>query len=116
MKKLTEKDVEFTLSVFPEDMEIRGNVSASGDDELDKKIEDKIVEDFNNGNVWAWCWVKVTAKWKSFTGYDTLGGCSYKDENSFKQVGGYYEDMKAQALDDLNRNIESTLTELKFLK
>jgi len=35
-----------------------------------------------------------------------LGACSYKDEEDFKK-GGYYEDMKKQAYNDLINQIKA---------
>jgi hypothetical protein len=41
-----------------------------------------------------------------FRGEGLLGGCSYESEASFKQPGGYYDDLMAEALDALNGEIE----------
>lgn len=105
MRKLTEKDVDFELTVGFDDLQVRGNAMASGDDALDKKVEDEIIARLDDGDVWAWAQVTVTARWEDFDGHDYLGACSYKDEADFKQKGGYWESMKAQALDDLNKNV-----------
>jgi hypothetical protein len=104
MSKLNEKEVEYTLTLEPEYMEVRGNAMASGDDAEDRKVEDAILRELE-WNPWAWCCMKVTASWRRIEGVDYLGGCSYKDEKEFKQPGGYWDDMKAQALEDLKRNI-----------
>lgn len=87
---------------------IRGNALVSGDDELDRKVEDELIERVGNGDVWAWASVKVTASIPGIDleGVDYLGGCSYRDEEDFKQ-DGYYEDMKAQALEDLEKQIQA---------
>lgn len=65
----------------------------------------------HNDNVWGWCSTHVTAKWttpegKEVTGDDYLGGCSYHSRADFMQPGGYYDDMKSQAYDDLCKNLE----------
>lgn len=104
MRKLNEADIEYTLELLPEDMPVRGNALASGDESEDKRAEDAILKELE-WNPWAWCCIKVTASWHGIKGVDYLGGCSYKDEMEFKQEGGYYEDMKAQALEDLKRTI-----------
>ena len=60
---------------------------------------------------WGWCQVEVVARvrgvpeLKRFAGTAWLGQCCYKDEADFKDEGGYYEDMCAEACEDLNKNI-----------
>lgn len=106
---IPEDEVTYTLECSPEDIEVRGNAMASGDDEADKEAEDAIIADLEAGNEWAWCCAKVTAEWNGFEGEDYLGGCSYRDEADFKAEGGYYEDMKERALDDLYAQVRSAL-------
>lgn len=113
--KIPEKEVEYTITCEPADLEIEGNAMASGDDEVDKAAEDAIREQLESGNEWAWCYVKVTAHWKNWTGVDGLGGCSYKNEADFKR-DGYYEDMKAQALDNLRANVQHHADEAEELE
>jgi hypothetical protein len=96
-------DCTFTIECLPEDIAIRGNVLVSGDVAEDKQAEDEIIRQLKSGNDWAWCTVKVTARVEfDFFGVDYLGCCSYMSEDDFKK-GGYYEDMKANALNDLNK-------------
>lgn len=102
-------EVTYTLECLPEDIGVRGNALASGDDGEDRRAEDAIIADLEAGNEWAWCCVKVTAEWNGFEGKDYLGGCSYASEDDFKQPGGYYDDMKQQALDDLYRTVRSAV-------
>jgi hypothetical protein len=104
-KTLTAEDVEFTIEAEPEDIPVRGNAMMSGDDDFDRKVEDEIIADLEDGNEWAWCSVKVAAKWKRWEGRAYLGCCSYKNEKDFCQPGGYFEQMKEEALEDLNRQI-----------
>jgi hypothetical protein len=59
--------------------------------------------------------VKITAKWEGFEGHDYLGCCSYLSEEDFKN-GGYWEDMKQQALDDLNRTVAEVSGKLDLLE
>lgn len=86
-------------SAEPEDVPVRGNAIASGDDAVDKACEDGILADLE-WNEWAWCVVRCTAKLGSFTGTAYLGACSYKDRADFL-AGGYAEQMAAEARDDL---------------
>lgn len=103
--KFNKKDVVYTLDVEMDDLEVRGNALASGDDAEDRRVEDRIIRRLNDGDVWAWASVKVMASWNGIEGVAYLDACSYQDEADFKQPGGYYEDMKAQALDDLKNEI-----------
>lgn len=99
------RDVDYTIECLPEDTPVRGNSVASGDDEYDRKVERKIERDLDRGNEWAWCCVRVTARLSRFKGEDYLGGCSYSSQDEFCR-DGYFQDMKAEALADLIRNIK----------
>lgn len=66
------------------------------------------------GNEWAWFAAKVVARWNGFEGVDYLGACSYESEEDFRACP-YFEDLKAQALDDLNWNIYKTAKRFKPL-
>ena len=100
-------EVEFTLKCMNEITPVRGNCISSGDEAFDKECEDKILKDLDDGNPWAWCYVRVIARWKSFEGSDCLGGCSYESEEDFKQPGGYYDDMRQAAFANLMQQINS---------
>ena len=103
------KDVIYKMEVMPEEMSPVGNIMCSGDDAFDKKIEDEVIDRINQDDIWAWCTVKVIAcvEGTSIAGVDYLGGCSYEDEEGFKE-GGYYEDMKEQAFENLLSEMEFT--------
>jgi hypothetical protein len=95
----------FRIKLHEEDMPVRGNVMASGDDAVDRAAEDAILERLDRGEIWAWCCVEVIAYLDgNFTGHDCLGGCSYASEEDFKR-DGYYEDMQHEALADLERSL-----------
>lgn len=110
--KFKESDVIYTLEAEEDHLDVRGNALASGNDAEDKKYEDEIICRLENGDIWAWATVKVTASWNGIEGVDYLGGCSYEDEADFKRAGGYYDDMKAQALEDLKSNIKALQTKV----
>ena len=114
LRKLKENEVDFELIVHNEDIDVRGNAIASDDDEFDKQIEDEIIDRLNRGDIWAWCCVEVKATFGRFSSSDYLGCCCYEDEDDFIS-GGYYEDMKSQALDELNNELQATYHELKAL-
>jgi hypothetical protein len=96
--------VEFTIECLPEEIPVKGNCSAI-DEETDRETEEHINNQLNSGNEWAWCCVKVTAKYKGIEGADYLGGCSYESEKDFTEQDGYYKDMKQAAFNDLINNL-----------
>lgn len=106
MKRFNEKEVVYTITAEMDNLEVWGNALVSGDEVADKECEDEILRRLENGDVWAWASVEVKASWNGFEGTDYLGCCSYRDEKAFCQEGGYFEDMKSQALEDLKRIIK----------
>lgn len=100
----TIEQVEFEIIPSYEDVPVNGNASAI-DEETDKEIEDYINDELESGNVWAWCTIEVKASYKGISASDYLGCCSYKDEEDFKK-GGYYEDMKQIAFDNLIEELQ----------
>lgn len=118
--KLTEKQklwlrgqADIIVECLPDDLPIRGNALASGNDTEDKACEDAIIDDLESGNEWAWCCVKVTYKWDDFEGNNYLGGCSYKSMRDFKE-SDYFVDMVDSAFDDLVLVVEKDME--SFLK
>jgi hypothetical protein len=114
LRSLTESEVEFVIRCESEDRAVRGNFM-SGDDAMDKSIEDDIIGRLDTGDAWAWCVVKVEARWCNFVGANYLGGCSYADQDDFVYNSRYYDDMKDAALRDLNLAIARTFNKLKPL-
>lgn len=109
--------VVFTVEALPEDIPVRGNAMASGDDTADQEAEDSIISSLESGNEWAWCVVKVTARVPGVDvveGVDYLGACSYASAEDFKQ-GGYLEQMQDSAYAELCRNAEAMLKQLSTL-
>lgn len=100
MTTLTERDVLITVTAHHEDTSEAygqlGNCMSKGQiRRLLEKAED---------NQWHWCYVMVEAEYqdengKEYTGFDTLGCCSYKSRLDFIKNSGYYEDMVQAALD-----------------
>ncbi len=103
------------LIVHPEDIPVRGNAVASGDDAIDKRVEDEIIARIDDGDPWAWCCVEVRASHDEISSSDYLGGCSYRDEAYFR-TGGYYEDMVKQAVDGLNLEREKMIRSLRGIR
>lgn len=101
-------NVTYTIEVEPEHIPVRGNALASGDDAVDREVEDEILARLDRGDEWAWCTVKVTAHYDEFTGVDYLGGCSYKSEIDFRK-DAYFQDMCDAALADLKNNLRADI-------
>jgi hypothetical protein len=105
MRMWTEVDcdtgVAYTLDIEPEDIPVRGNAMASGDDAVDRRAERWVNRQLRAGNQWAWCSVTVTASRGEHEGHDHLGACSYRDTQQFIEPGGYYEDLKDEAYREL---------------
>jgi len=99
------RGVRYDLFIEQDDLSVRGNALASGDDAQDRACEDEILERLEAGDVWAWASVEVRASFDGFEASDYLGGCSYRDTADFL-AGGYYEDMKAEALASLIGSLE----------
>ena len=66
----------------------------------------EILDRLDNGDVWAWAEVTVTATYGNWKGYDYMTGCSYKDEAEFVADSLYYEDICKTALKDLNEQLQ----------
>lgn len=119
VKQITEylvKHATITIACEPEDVDVRGNALASGDDAEDRKQEQWVYDQLASGNQWAWCFVKVTARYEGFTGRDTLGCCSYLSEADFT-ASGYREDMIREACLDLANQLfrsEDALTKIRL--
>ncbi len=92
-------NASFSIEALPEDVPLKGQIMASGDDEADRAAELAIEKELE-WNPWAWALVKVTASYLNWHGVNYLGGCSYEDEEDFKK-GGYYFDMINMALNSL---------------
>jgi hypothetical protein len=103
--------VDFSIEHDYED-----DISPEGD--FDEETAAWVRNELEDGNTWAWCRVTVTAmhldqsndyNWVEYEGKDYLGGCSYRSKEDFMAPGGYYDDMKKAAYNDLVRNIEADL-------
>lgn len=113
MRDLKPSEVEFTLEVQQDDIPLEGNVLACGDAEEDKRAEEEVRERLDNGDVWAWALVTVSATitlpdGTKIRGWDSLGACNYANEADFKRCG-YYGSMEMLALDDLKQKIEAKI-------
>jgi hypothetical protein len=83
----------------------------SGDPEFDKE-DCKRIRENAEWNIWAWCCVKVSMTFAGLQSCAYLGGSSYLDEEDFMN-DGYYEDMKSECLEDLNKQLKEMLENLR---
>jgi len=102
------RPIELIVEMLPEEASIQGSAVATGDDTCDRGLEDKIFADLTDGNDWAWCAVKVTARIAGIEGVDYRGCCSFNSEEDFHE-GGTYEDMVEQAIWELHDKLTDTL-------
>lgn len=95
------------LIVHPSDVPVRGNALSSGNVLHDRRYEDAILRMLEEGNEFAWFDAEVYASIYLTDGTelrgesDYLGACSYASEADFRAPGGYFDDMRATALDNL---------------
>lgn len=115
IRELRADEVEFVVECCHEELPIRGNCSAI-DDETDEAAAESIFEQLAAGNEWAWCCVRVTAKWRGWTASETLGGCSYTSEAQFREPGGYFDDVKDETLSALNAELQEADADLEELR
>lgn len=113
LRDLREDEVEFEIELLEEDVPVRGHF-ASDEPEEDRKTEDEILRRLDAGDQWAWCCVKVVARWNGFETFDTLGCCSYESEQDFKR-DGYWEDMKAEVFRELNEEVKAAFDRIEPL-
>lgn len=94
------------LTSFPdEDGPTPGVHFASGDEKFDRETCADIWKELEV-NDWAWCIVRIEARWRQHSGDNYLGGCSYEDEEDFRR-GGYLKQMIEDATADLISNIKT---------
>lgn len=111
MNDKIKQNATIKIVIHPEDSPIRGNLVASGDDALDKQLEDAVIEELEH-NPWAWCVVEVKASWLGLQASTFLGCCSYRSESDFK-VDGYYNDMVEEVIKELAKNANEIKAELE---
>jgi len=111
LRALLSSDVTFELTVEQDDIPVKGNALASGDDLADRECENEILHRLDQGDVWAWAHVTVTARWKGWSASDSLGACSYASEQDFRG-DAYFADLKSEALASLNETLQANASDL----
>ena len=113
IQPITRGEAAIRVLAEPDDIPVEGNACASGDDDYDREVERDILGRLQQGYVWAWAAVTVIVNWGPFEARAYLGCCSYADEEDFRQSGGYFDDMVAEALEELNRTVRETYQQMK---
>ena len=119
MRNLNKYEVEFSVLVESEDLPVRGNYMSTDDNEADKAAEDEILERLKRDDIYAWCMIRVTAKWEEFEGFATLGCCSYsenEDGEAQAKIAAEEHGMFDEALDDLMKNIRGYVMNASDIK
>lgn len=102
MNLRTRIEREATIEILAEEdtTPVRGNAIATGDDKIDRRVENRILRRLEDGDVWAWASVTVRGTWRGLTAEEYLGACNYRDEKQFRR-DGYFSDMRAAVLSSL---------------
>lgn len=97
--------LEIELTVESEDEGPEGSFATGNDADDDAMVAD-INRRIDTGDVWAWCYVRVTATYRGVSVADGIGGCSYTGEKDFR-ANGCYADMVHEVLSRLNAQLEA---------
>jgi hypothetical protein len=113
VRRLTAADVTILVKALEDD---------TPPDHPSHDYDPEVVADFKQAieehGLWGWCQVRVSAVWpytdehdatSTVAGFAYLSGCSYENEEDFRQNSGYYDDLVEQALDELNNEIRHIL-------
>jgi len=100
IKKLIEKDCTVSIEIAPDP-------EPPSSSTLDESLVSEIEQDMQH-NEWAWCLVTVGVQWRGVHADESLGGCSYKDEESFR-VCDYFAEMKEAAILQIANKIDRIL-------
>lgn len=108
IKELTIADLYITVTAHNEDSsEAYGQLADCMTKGKIKKLLEKA-----ESNEWHWSAITVRAEYQDENGNeyeaeDYLGGCSYKSRIDFIKNSGYYDDMAAQVLADINSQLSA---------
>lgn len=98
----------YSFEIHPEDVEIKGNVLASGNEKQDRDAEKWVEDQLRAGNDAAWCQVLVKARLmvdnEEFIGTASLGCCSYESEADLRKH--VEPDLQEEAMQDLITALE----------
>lgn len=102
MERKLREAATFTIHLSEEDCSPEHMERTQG---LAPEFAEIVRENMRKSPDWGWCQVEVRCVVRvgnnSYQGTDHLSGCSYTSEAEFTQPGGYFEDMKKEAFEDL---------------
>jgi len=108
-------EIQYKIEAEQDDTPILGNLCCTDDPEQDTKEENEVFRRLNNGDIYAWCLIKVTASFGRFSYSDYLGGNSLKDEKEVEEQVEYHG-MKQEARLGLIEEIKQANAEyLEFI-
>ncbi len=113
IQSITRGEAAIRILAETEHIPVEGNACASGDDDYDREVERDILDRLDQGDVWAWAAITVIVVWGPFEARAYLGCCSYANEDDFRQPDGYFDDLVAEALEELNRTVRETYQQMK---
>lgn len=100
-------EIEIELTAEEEHIPIDGNALASGDDAEDAAENERIRDELERGNEWAWCAAHVRVTYKGETSADAyLGACSYKNAAEFRRDGAF-DEMVHECLAEINAKLKA---------
>jgi len=99
--------ITYTVDLTSEWERMKNHFPEQEDAEMIARLEERC----DDGDMWAWCDITVTASCEGFKASDNLGCCSFDNKAQFL-ADDYYKDMKAGALYALRTNIEKVGKEL----
>lgn len=114
IKVLHKEDVTFDVVAEKENISPKASMATCSKEEIDNFVA-AVKEVRKKSLTWGWCCVRVTAKYKSFTGDAYLGGCSYTSKDDFINNSGYMQQLCAEALHNLNEEIQLKFKPLEDL-
>jgi hypothetical protein len=103
-------EITYKIEVEQDDTRIRGNLCCTDDDEQDTKEENEVFRRLDNGDIYAWCLIKVTATFGRFSHSDYLVGNSLKDGSEVEEQVEFHG-MKQEARLGLIKEIKQASTE-----
>jgi len=119
MRTISEEEAVFTMRVYRDNVPVIGALPSLLGDEKDEIMdimrEQKVYERIKQGELWAWAYVEVTARWKKWKGMASMGFISLKDEADFRR-GGEYQKLREMALENLNEEFQCSVDEIRELE
>lgn len=100
---MTDYSLKFSIDVSEDDTPVRGNFMQTDDPEQDTADENEILSRLDNGDMYAWCSVTVTAKFGDLEGSDSLHACNFAANITDKEIEDWvkFEGLKENAFANL---------------